>query len=94
MIRKAQRVRGLRIVTASVGRDRTLQVRLAGDRVLAVRPSVSDMLDIASRRQLASFEILGNGKWIHWPDLQEAMSAQWLVQQSKATPDLVRLTRT
>jgi len=80
-----------RIVGATVGRDRLVQLRLAGDRKLDVRPKVSDMLDIASRQQLAAFEILGRGQWIHWPELQEAMSAEWLVQQSKKTPDLVRL---
>jgi hypothetical protein len=88
-----RRARKLRIVEASVDRDRTLRVRLTGDRVLAVRPQVSDMLDMAPRKQLAAFEILGNGQWIHWPVLQEAMSAEWLVQQARKMPDLVRLTR-
>ena len=56
--------------------DDEIIVRLADGRTVSVPLTWSWRLSEATPEQRAKFEILGNGIGIHWPDVDEDLSAQ------------------
>lgn len=64
-----------RIKTVSVT-DGEIIVHLADGRTVSVPLAWSWRLSDATPAQRANFEILGDGQGIHWPDIDEDLSAQ------------------
>ena len=64
-----------RIREVSVTDDEII-VRLADGRTVSVPLAWSWRLSDATPAQRAHFEILGDGQGIHWPDVDEDLSAQ------------------
>ncbi len=64
-----------RIKDASVT-DGEIIVHLADGRMVSVPLAWSWRLSDATPAQRANFEILGDGQGIHWPDIDEDLSAQ------------------
>ena len=56
--------------------DDEIIVRLADGRTVSVPLAWSWRLSEATPEQRAKFEILGDGIGIHWPDVDEDLSAQ------------------
>jgi hypothetical protein len=63
-----------RIVKVHVNDD-TITVRLADGRTIGVPLVWSWRLAQATKKQRARFEIIGNGEGVHWPDIDEDISA-------------------
>lgn len=64
-----------RIKTVSVT-DGEIIVHLADGRTVSVPLAWSWRLSDATPAQRANFEILGDGQGVHWPDIDEDLSAQ------------------
>ena len=64
-----------RIKNVSVTDDEII-VRLADGRTVSVPLAWSWRLSDATPAQRAHFEILGDGQGVHWPDIDEDLSAQ------------------
>ena len=56
--------------------DDEIIVRLADGRTVSVPLAWSWRLSDATPQQRARFEILGDGQGVHWPDIDEDLSAQ------------------
>ena len=56
--------------------DDEIVVRLADGRTVSVPLAWSWRLSDATPAQRANFEILGDGQGVHWPDIDEDLSAQ------------------
>ena len=63
-----------RIVTLKVTSD-SIVAQLADGRTVGVPLAWSWRLSDASPEQRSHFEIMGNGQGVHWPDLDEDISA-------------------
>ena len=58
----------------------TIKAVLVDGRTISVPLVWFPRLAKASKEQLNNWEILGNGEGIHWPDVDEDLSAQGLLQ--------------
>jgi hypothetical protein len=70
--------------------DRTITVYLADGRVVSVPLSWSWRLAAATPAQRANYEIIGDGHGIHWPDVDEDISADGMLSGSPARPPTQR----
>ena len=64
--------------------DEEITARLADGRTISVPLAWSWRLSEATPEQRRRFEIVGNGQGIHWPDLDEDISAEGLLHGTPA----------
>jgi len=74
-----------RIVGLEVTED-AIVARLADDRTISVPLAWSWRLADATPAQRRRVEILGGGEGVHWPDIDEDISARGLLQGVPARP--------
>jgi hypothetical protein len=77
-----------RIIKLKVTRD-SITAQLADGRTVSVPLAWSWRLSEATPKQRNNFEIMGNGQGVHWPDLDEDISA---VGMLGGTPAYRRIT--
>ena len=58
-------------------------VKTESGKILKRHKSISKRLENATKKQLSVFEILGNGEGVHWPLLDEDLSAAFLIYPEK-----------
>ena len=66
--------------------DDLITARLADGRTISVPLAWSWRLANATEAQRNHFEILGNGEGIHWPDIDEDISARGMLDGVPAPP--------
>ncbi len=66
--------------------DESIVAHLADGRVISVPLTWSWRLCEATPEQRNHFEIIGNGHGVHWPDLDEDISAQGMLYGIPARP--------
>ena len=74
-----------RIVEVSVN-DEEIVARLADGRVIAVPIAWSWRLSEATPEQRGNHEIIGDGVGVHWPDIDEDISAEGMLHGTPARP--------
>jgi hypothetical protein len=74
-----------RIVTLEVTED-ALVAHLADGRIVSVPLAWSWRLANATPAQRRHFEIIGTGEGVHWPDIDEDISARGMLQGMPACP--------
>ena len=74
-----------RIVTLEVTED-TIVAQLADGRTVIVPLAWSWRLADATPAQRSRFEIIGTGEGVHWPDIDEDISAVGMLQGIPACP--------
>ena len=74
-----------RIVSVSVSDD-TISAELADGRSISVPLAWSWRLCEATPEQRAHYEIIGSGQGVHWPDLDEDISALGMLMGIPACP--------
>ena len=67
-----------RIKTVSVTEDE-ITMRMADGRTVSVPLAWSWRLSEATPKQRAHYEIIGDGQGVHWPDIDEDISAQGML---------------
>ena len=72
-----------RVKTVSVTED-AITFELVDGRAVSVPLAWSWRLSEATPKQRANFEILGDGQGVHWPDIEEDLSAQGMLTGSPA----------
>lgn len=75
----------IRIVGLKVNED-AIVAQLADGRTISVPLAWSWRLANATSAQRSRFEIIGNGEGVHWPDIDEDISAQGMLQGVPACP--------
>ena len=80
--------------------DDEIVARLADGRVISVPLAWSWRLSDATPQQRAHFRLIGSGQGIHWPDVDEDISVEGMLQgvparrpKSKTTPERGTATR-
>jgi hypothetical protein len=68
-----------RIIALKVTKEAIIS-RLADGRTISVPLAWSWRLSDATAAQRNHFEIIGNGEGVHWPDLDEDLSARGMLQ--------------
>ena len=66
--------------------DGMITAHLADGRIISVPIAWSWRLAGATPSQRANYEIIGDGVGVHWPDVDEDISAQGLLTGSPARP--------
>jgi Protein of unknown function (DUF2442) len=66
--------------------DETITAHLADGRVISVPLAWSWRLAAASPAQRARYEIIGAGQGVHWPDVDEDISAEGMLAGIPARP--------
>ena len=66
--------------------DETITAHLADGRVISVPLAWSWRLSAASPVQRAKYEIIGDGQGVHWPDVDEDISAEGMLTGTPARP--------
>ena len=74
-----------RIVALEVTED-SLTAQLADGRTISVPLAWSWRLANATPAQRSRFEIIGTGEGVHWPELDEDISARGMLQGTPACP--------
>jgi hypothetical protein len=74
-----------RIVTIKVTDD-AITAELADGRTVSVPLVWSWRLSQATPKQRQNFEIIGSGEGVHWPDVDEDISARGMLQGVPARP--------
>ena len=74
-----------RIVTIEVTDD-AITAQLADGRTVSVPLAWSWRLSEATPKQRRNFEIIGSGEGVHWPDVDEDISARGMLQGVPARP--------
>ncbi len=74
-----------RIVTIKVTDD-SIIAHLADGRMVSVPLAWSWRLASATPAQRKRFEIIGSGEGVHWPDVDEDISAQGMLHGTPACP--------
>ena len=72
-----------RIVSVEIT-DSTLTVALADGRTVSVPLAWSWRLSEASEKQRKNFAIIGSGQGVHWPDIDEDISAAGMLSGTPA----------
>lgn len=72
-----------RIVSVEIT-DSTLTVTFADGRTVSVPLAWSWRLSEATERQRQNFEIIGSGQGVHWPDVDEDISATGMLSGTPA----------
>ncbi len=73
--------------------DDLLNVRLEDGRVIGVPVAWFPRLAHATDGQLSHYELLGGGRVIHWPEVDEDLSVSALLTESGPSPAGVRSAR-
>ena len=73
--------------------DESITARLADGRVISVPLAWSWRLSEASPEQRHNFEIIGSGQGVHWPDVDEDISATGMLYGIPARPHRQRSPR-
>jgi Protein of unknown function (DUF2442) len=81
-----------RIVELEVTED-AITARLVDGRTVSVPLACSWRLSEATPEQRGRFEIIGTGEGVHWPDLDEDISARGMLQGVPARPPKSRGTK-
>ena len=79
-----------RILTVEVT-DELISARLADGRTISVPLAWSGRLSNATPEQRQHFEIIGTGQGVHWPDIDEDMSALGMLTGTPAPPPKQRV---
>ena len=66
--------------------DETITAYLADGRVISVPLAWSWRLAAATPAQRAKYEIIGDGQGVHWPDVDEDISAEGMLAGTPARP--------
>jgi uncharacterized protein DUF2442 len=66
--------------------DEAITAHLADGRVISVPLAWSWRLAAASPAQRARYEIIGDGQGVHWPDVDEDISAEGMLAGTSARP--------
>ena len=74
-----------RISTIEVS-DETITAHLTDGRVISVPSVWSWRLANATPEQRKNFQIIGNGQGVHWPDVDEDISANGMMDGTPAKP--------
>ena len=74
-----------RIISLEITED-TMKVQLADGREVSIPLAWSWRLANATPAQRNHFEIIGTGEGVHWPDLDEDISARGMLQGIPACP--------
>jgi hypothetical protein len=74
-----------RIASVSVT-DEVITATLADGRTISVPLAWSWRLSGATPAQRQRFEIIGNGQGVHWPDVDEDISARGMLHGTPARP--------
>ena len=64
--------------------DSEITVHLADGRTVSVPLAWSWRLSEATPHQRANFELIGDGQGVHWPDIDEDLSAQGMLTGAPA----------
>ncbi len=81
-----------RIVAVEVTED-SITAQLADGRTISVPLAWSWRLSEATAEQRNNFEILANGEGVHWPDVDEDVSASGMLHGVPARPPKRAMTR-
>jgi len=74
-----------RIISLEVTEDAII-AQLADGRTVSVPLTWSWRLASATPAERCHFEIIGNGEGVHWPDIDEDLSARGMLQGAPAVP--------
>jgi hypothetical protein len=74
-----------RIIDVAVS-DETITAQLADGRTISVPLAWSWRLSNATPEQRSNFEIIGSGQGVHWPDVDEDISAIGMLTGTPARP--------
>lgn len=74
-----------RIVDLQISED-AITAQLADGRTISVPLAWSWRLAQATATQRKRFEIIGDGEGVHWPDIDEDISARGMLQGTPARP--------
>jgi uncharacterized protein DUF2442 len=74
-----------RIKSAEVSED-LITARLVDGRIISVPITWSWRLAAATPAQRANYEIIGDGQGVHWPDVDEDISAAGMLGGNPAPP--------
>lgn len=66
--------------------DEAITAHLADGRVISVPLAWSWRLAAASPAQRAKYELIGDGQGVHWPDVDEDISAEGMLSGTPARP--------
>jgi len=66
--------------------DEMITARLADGRIISVPLAWSWRLAAATPAQRANYEIIGDGQGVHWPDVDEDISAEGMLAGMPARP--------
>lgn len=80
-----------RIISLDVSED-SITARLADGRTVSVPIVWSWRLSNATPRQRSNFEFIGNGEGVHWPEIDEDLSARGMLQGTPARPPVQSTT--
>ena len=81
-----------RIVTVEVTED-SIAAQLADGRTISVPLAWSWRLSEATTEQRNNFEIIASGEGVHWPDVDEDISARGMLHGVPARPPKRAVTR-
>ena len=76
-----------RIISLSIT-DEHIAAELADGRAVSVPLAWSWRLSDATPEQRQNFEIIGSGEGVHWPDIDEDISAKGMLQGIPARPPM------
>jgi hypothetical protein len=82
----------LRIISVEITDD-SITARLADGRSIGVPLAWSWRLSDATPDQRNNFEIIGNGEGVHWPDVDEDISAWGMLHGVPAPPPMQPATQ-
>lgn len=74
-----------RIKSVDVSQD-MITARLMDGRIISVPLAWSWRLSAATPAQRANYEIIGDGHGVHWPDIDEDISAEGMLSGDPAPP--------
>lgn len=80
VVSDAPRITGIEVT------DETITAKLADGRAISVPLAWSWRLSEASPEQRSNFEIIGSGQGVHWPDIDEDISATGMLYGVPARP--------
>jgi len=66
--------------------DQMITARLADGRIISVPLAWSWRLAAATPAQRSNYQIIGDGQGVHWPDVDEDISAQGMLTGEPARP--------
>ena len=66
--------------------DQMITARLVDGRIISVPLAWSWRLAAATPAQRAHYEIIGDGQGVHWPDVDEDISAEGMLTGEPARP--------